>query len=79
MAPEVIKRLIGAFPDKEIYIMYGQTEASPRISYLPPNRLNEKIGSVGIPVPRVKISIVSNHGKEVGSGKINKLALKERN
>ena len=75
MAPEVIKRLIGAFPDKEIYIMYGQTEASPRISYLPPNRLNEKIGSVGIPVPGVKISIVNNHGKEVGSGKIGEIVV----
>lgn len=32
------------------FVMYGQTEASPRISYLPPSMILEKIGSVGIPI-----------------------------
>ena len=32
------------------YTMYGQTEASPRISYMPPEYAVEKNGSVGIPV-----------------------------
>ena len=31
--------------------MYGQTEASPRISYLPPRKFSKKIGSIGIPIP----------------------------
>ena len=34
-----------------LYVMYGQTEAGPRISFVPPDRLAEKIGSIGIPVP----------------------------
>lgn len=33
------------------FIMYGQTEASPRISYVPPGRVLDKIGSIGIPIP----------------------------
>lgn len=33
------------------FVMYGQTEATARISYVPFERLGEKIGSVGIPVP----------------------------
>ncbi len=32
------------------FTMYGQTEASPRISYLPPERAAEKEGSVGVPI-----------------------------
>ena len=36
---------------KEFYVMYGQTEATARISYLPPEDCLRKIGSVGIPVP----------------------------
>lgn len=32
------------------FTMYGQTEASPRISYLPPEKAEEKEGSVGIPI-----------------------------
>jgi long-chain acyl-CoA synthetase len=35
----------------EFFVMYGQTEAAPRISYVPPERLGDKLGSIGIPVP----------------------------
>jgi len=75
MAPEVIKKLLKAFPEKEIYIMYGQTEASPRVSYLPPERLKEKVGSIGIPVPGVKISILSEHGQEVGEDEVGEIVV----
>jgi acyl-CoA synthetase (AMP-forming)/AMP-acid ligase II len=34
-----------------LFVMYGQTEACARISYVPWERLGEKIGSIGIPVP----------------------------
>lgn len=37
--------------DWSFFVMYGQTEASPRISYVPPDRLLEKIGSIGVPIP----------------------------
>lgn len=38
--------------EKEIkfYVMYGQTEATARISYLPPKMLESRLGSVGIPI-----------------------------
>ena len=32
-------------------VMYGQTEATARISYVPPGRLSEKIGAIGVPIP----------------------------
>lgn len=32
-------------------MMYGQTEATARMSYLPPEYLNIKIGSIGLPIP----------------------------
>ena len=34
-----------------LVVMYGQTEATARISYVPPERLGEKIGSIGIAIP----------------------------
>jgi acyl-CoA synthetase (AMP-forming)/AMP-acid ligase II len=34
-----------------IVIMYGQTEATARISFVPPERLAEKIGSIGVAIP----------------------------
>jgi acyl-CoA synthetase (AMP-forming)/AMP-acid ligase II len=36
---------------KQLFVMYGQTEATARMSYVPPARLREKLGSIGIPVP----------------------------
>jgi long-chain acyl-CoA synthetase len=33
------------------FVMYGQTEATARMSYLPPERLADKYGSVGIAIP----------------------------
>ncbi|WP_224483122.1 AMP-binding protein [Robertkochia aurantiaca] len=48
--------------DKEFYIMYGQTEASARISYVPYDQLPAKINSIGTPVKNGKLYIDSeNH------------------
>jgi len=40
-----------------LFVMYGQTEATARIAYLPPERLPAKAGSIGVPVPDGNISI----------------------
>jgi len=40
-----------------LFVMYGQTEASPRMSYVPPERLPAKAGSVGVAIPGGRISI----------------------
>jgi acyl-CoA synthetase (AMP-forming)/AMP-acid ligase II len=34
-----------------MFVMYGQTEAAPRMACLPPSHLAEKLGSVGRPMP----------------------------
>jgi acyl-CoA synthetase (AMP-forming)/AMP-acid ligase II len=46
--------------------MYGQTEASPRISYLPPSIARQKIGSVGLPIPGGKIHVQNPSTEGVG-------------
>ena len=68
MSPDIVKKLIDAFQEKEIYIMYGQTEASPRVTWLPPDKLQDKIGSVGIEIPGVSVKIVDESGEEVPVG-----------
>lgn len=35
----------------QFFVMYGQTEATARISYLPPNDLLRKLGSIGNAIP----------------------------
>lgn len=75
MAPEVIRKLCDSFPTKQIYIMYGQTEASPRVTYLPPERLADKLGSVGIEVPGVRVKIVKDSGEEASVGEEGEIAV----
>jgi len=43
-------------------VMYGQTEATARMTYLPPEYLPEKVGAVGIPIPRGTIGIDGGAG-----------------
>jgi len=40
-----------------LVVMYGQTEATARISYVPPEMLNTKLGSIGIPIPGGKLAV----------------------
>lgn len=42
---------------KKFYVMYGQTEASPRISYIPPDKVLEKSGSIGVAIPGGSLQI----------------------
>ena len=42
------------------YVMYGQTEASARISYVPADRLGEKITSIGIPIQNGELTLDAN-------------------
>lgn len=56
-----------AFPDTDIYNVYGLTEASPRVSWLSPDLYDLYPGSVGIPLRGVSIKItdVSDTGREL--------------
>jgi len=42
---------------RRFFVMYGQTEATARIAYLPPERLPPKIGSIGIAIPGGQLSL----------------------
>ncbi len=62
MAPALTRHIMEAKPGISLFIMYGSTEASPRLTYLPPNRLRDKLGSAGIPVPNCEITIRDDKG-----------------
>jgi long-chain acyl-CoA synthetase len=75
MAPEVTRRLMNAFSHKQIFIMYGQTEASPRVSWLPPHRLEEKLGSAGIAVPGATVTIRDEEGNPLPPHQVGELVV----
>jgi long-chain acyl-CoA synthetase len=53
LRPDLIQRFHQQATDKRcrFFVMYGQTEATARIAYVPPEQLAAKIGSIGIPIP----------------------------
>jgi acyl-CoA synthetase (AMP-forming)/AMP-acid ligase II len=64
LSREFISRASNALPGIDFIVMYGQTEASSRISYLPPQLLDTRPGSVGTGVEGVTITIVGPDGNE---------------
>ncbi len=67
--PEAItEKLLGLFPRKKLYLMYGQTEASPRLTYLDPKLALKKPASVGKAIPGVEVKVLSKKGKECRAG-----------
>ena len=45
---------------RKFFVMYGQTEATARMSYVPPERCLDKPGSIGVPVPGGRMEIVED-------------------
>ena len=68
LPPVLIEELLTAAPTAELYVMYGQTEATARLSYLPPGKLRDKPGSIGHGIPGVELRVLNEHGEPVRPG-----------
>jgi acyl-CoA synthetase (AMP-forming)/AMP-acid ligase II len=63
-----IKEVVASFPQVRFFLMYGQTEATARLSYLPPERLADKLGSIGQGLPSTRLEVVNADGVPVRPG-----------
>ena len=79
MAPSVQKEVVKAFSPAKVYIMYGATEAAPRLSYVEPDMLPKKWGSIGKPVPNVELYVADNTGREVKAGETGEIVARGSN
>lgn len=52
---------------QRFYVMYGQTEATARMSYIPCERTVEKAGSIGIAIPNGRIDLVADDGNVIAA------------
>ncbi|MCF6282490.1 MAG: acyl--CoA ligase [Candidatus Polarisedimenticolaceae bacterium] len=68
MAPKAIEQIQVFWQQTRFFVMYGQTEASARLTYLKPERLKEKLGSAGCAIPDVELKIVDEQGCDVAIG-----------
>ena len=70
-----IREMRSAVPTR-FYVMYGQTEATARISCMEPERWEERIGSVGQPLDNLTVRIVDDEGDELPPGQVGELLAK---
>jgi acyl-CoA synthetase (AMP-forming)/AMP-acid ligase II len=68
-----IKELMEALPNTKVYIMYGQTEATARLSYLEPDLLKTKLGSIGKGIPGVVLEVLNKQDKPVKPGEVGEI------
>jgi len=73
LAPQRIKEMREALPSAKFYVMYGQTEATARISCMEPERWDEKPGSVGRPLDNLMVRIVDDEGNNLPAGQTGEL------
>lgn len=52
----------------KFYVMYGQTEATARIAYLPPEHTLTHSDCIGVPIPGGTIHLIADDGSETDAG-----------
>jgi acyl-CoA synthetase (AMP-forming)/AMP-acid ligase II len=75
LAKESVRELCGIVPSAQLFVMYGQTEATSRISCLPPECLSNKLGSVGLPLDNLTIRIVDDQDRDVAVGQTGEIQI----
>ncbi len=79
LAPTFVRELRDALPTTRIFVMYGQTEATARLSYVPPEDLDRKIGSIGKAIPGVTLQVLDESGNPVQPGTIGEVVAEGAN
>jgi len=79
MPPARVLEWLDRGPRSEFFVMYGATEASARLTYLPPSELRRKLGSIGRAIPNTEILIVREDGQMAAAGEIGELVARGAN
>ncbi|MER8566136.1 AMP-binding protein [Mesorhizobium sp. M0924] len=75
LPPAHIERLRSLLPGVRIYSMYGLTECK-RCTYLPPEELDRRPGSVGIAIPNTEAFVVDDLGQRMPAGVAGELVIR---
>jgi len=72
----LLKTFKETFPSVAVIQGYGLTETSPFITLLPLEYEQQKMGSIGLPVPRAEVQLINEQGKEVPLKEVGELIVK---
>jgi acyl-CoA synthetase (AMP-forming)/AMP-acid ligase II len=65
LAPIFIDEFRQSHPEVKFIVMYGQTEATARLSWLPPELYKKKKGSMGRGIPGVELKVINEGGEKI--------------
>lgn len=72
MPEELTRTFRSAHPKAEIFLMFGLTEAF-RSTFLPPDQVDVRPGSIGKAIPNVEILVITEDGRECAPGEVGEL------
>jgi long-chain acyl-CoA synthetase len=79
MPPARLREWLRVMPNVPFFVMYGATEASARLAYLPPSELPRRIGSIGRPIPGVELFIRRDDGSRADVGEVGEIVARGAN
>ena len=79
MSPALTRRVLDALPGRRLFVMYGATEASARLSYVPPEELPACLGSIGRAIPDVELTVRRPDGSECAADEVGELTARGPN
>jgi acyl-CoA synthetase (AMP-forming)/AMP-acid ligase II len=79
MTRQIVRSIKELAPNIEILPMYGQTEATARLAYVPKEDVDDYIETIGKPIPGVILDVFDKDGKSVGPNITGELVAKGDN
>ena len=79
LPPVFIDEFKQSFPNVEFIVMYGQTEATARLSYLPSKLYEEKKASIGKGIPGVELKVINENLEPIKPGERGEVVAKGDN
>ena len=79
MSPALQKAVAEVFQPARLFVMYGSTEASPRLTYVEPEVLPRKWGSIGRAIPNVEVIVADASGNRLAAGVQGEIAARGPN
>jgi len=79
LKPDAVVKMAEAIEPAEFYVMYGQTEASARLAFLPAHLAKARPDSMGKAIPGVELCVMDADGREATDGETGELCARGAN
>jgi acyl-CoA synthetase (AMP-forming)/AMP-acid ligase II len=76
LASQRVTEMRAVVPAAKFYVMYGQTEATARISCLDSEHLEKKLGSAGRPLDNLTVRILDEEERDLPDGRTGEIVVK---